>query len=117
MKDPSTDKDEAGAMFSGPQNTVKQGQPIPLAYGKVMVGGTPITMGFGNYKLKPTNGFHFASDNPDAWDGVLYEAGANNAASTSDTNNNSGQGGSEGDSHSDQNSDQGADPTGEESHR
>ena len=113
MKDPSVDKDEQGAMFGGPQNTIKQGQPIPLAYGKIMVGGTPINMGFGNYKLKPTNGYHFDSDNPDAWDGVLYEAGAVNAASTSSTNTNTGQGGSSGDVTTDDTFDQDSDTTNE----
>ena len=110
-KEPSKDADEQGAMFSGPVNTIKQGQPVPLAYGKVMVGGTPINMGFGNYKLQPTNGFHFLSDNPDSWDGIVYEAGATNSGSSSSTNDNTATDGGTGDANSDGNSSKNVDDT------
>ena len=73
-KDPSTDKEEEGAMFGGPANTLKHGQPIPLCYGKLMVSGTPINFGFGAYKLEPANNLVFGSDNPNAWDGEIYLA-------------------------------------------
>ena len=100
VKAPSNDADEQGAMFSGPATTIKQGQPVPIAYGKVMVGGTPITTGFGNYKLEPTNGYHFLSDNPDAWDGVIYEGGATNSGSDDDTTDSDSTGGSDNDTSS-----------------
>ena len=72
MDDPSNDKDEEGAMFGGPAQTVKHGQPVPICYGKLMVGGTPINFGFGVDKLSPSNGLVFSSDNPSAWDGEIY---------------------------------------------
>ena len=72
MKEPSNDKEEEGAMFGGPANTIKHGLPVPLAYGKVLVGGTTINFGFGAWKLEPTNGYVFSSDNPKAWDGKAY---------------------------------------------
>ena len=75
--DPSNDKDEEGAMFGGPAQTVKHGQPIPMCYGKMMVGGSPITFGFGVNKLQPTNGLVFSSDSPNAWDGEIYSNDAN----------------------------------------
>ena len=75
--DPSNDKDEEGAMFGGPAQTVKHGQPIPMCYGKMMVGGSPITFGFGVNKLQPTNGLVFSSDSPNAWDGEIYRNDAN----------------------------------------
>ena len=75
--DPSNDKDEEGAMFSGPAQTVKHGQPVPICYGKMMVGGTPINFGFGTTKLQPSNGLIFGSDNPNAWDGEIYSCDAN----------------------------------------
>ena len=97
-KEPSKDKEEEGAMFGGPANTVKNGIPIPMAYGKILVGGSPINFGFGAWKLEPTNGFVFSSDSPNSWDGVLYEAGSNISGSTSDVNDGSGtQDGSTGD--------------------
>jgi predicted phage tail protein len=73
-KEPSTDKEEEGAMFGGPAATLKHGQPVPICYGKLMVSGTPITFGFGAYKLEPTNNMVFGSDNPNAWDGEVYLA-------------------------------------------
>ena len=72
MDDPSNDKDEEGAMFGGPAQTVKHGQPVPICYGKLMVGGTPINFGFGVDKLSPSNGLVFSSDNPSAWAGEIY---------------------------------------------
>ena len=72
MDDPSNDKEEEGAMFGGPAQTIKHGQPVPLCYGKMMVGGTPITFGFGVNKLEPTNGLVYGSDSPGAWDGEIY---------------------------------------------
>lgn len=71
--DPSNDTDEEGAMFSGPTNTVKHGQPVPLCYGKLLVGGVPINFGFGNLKINPSHSITFQSDNPNAWDGVVYD--------------------------------------------
>ena len=100
MKEPSKDKEEEGAMFGGPANTIKNGLPVPMAYGKVLVGGAPINFGFGAWKLEPTNGFVFASDSPNSWDGILYQSGSN-SGSTSDTNDGSGtQDGAAGDTQS-----------------
>lgn len=100
MKEPSKDKEEEGAMFGGPANTIKNGLPIPMAYGKVLVGGAPINFGFGAWKLEPTNGFVFASDSPNSWDGILYQSGSN-SGSTSNPNDGSGsQDGAAGDTQS-----------------
>jgi predicted phage tail protein len=100
MKEPSKDKEEEGAMFGGPANTIKNGLPVPMAYGKILVGGAPINFGFGAWKLEPTNGFVFASDSPNSWDGILYQSGSN-SGSTSDTNDGSGtQDGAAGDTQS-----------------
>jgi hypothetical protein len=90
---PSKDKDEEGAMFGGPANTVKNGVPVPLSYGKILVGGTPINFGFGAWKLEPTNGFVFASDNPKAWDGEIYDAAGNVAVDYGSTVTGSGPAG------------------------
>ena len=92
--DPSNDKDEEGAMFSGPAQTVKHGQPVPICYGKMMVGGSPITFGFGVNKLEPTNGLVFSSDNPNAWDGEIY---SNDANLRNGDNGGHGGGGQDGD--------------------
>ena len=94
--DPSNDRDEEGAMFSGPAQTVKHGQPVPICYGKMMVGGTPINFGFGTTKLQPSNGLVFGSDNPNAWDGEIYSPDANLRNGSNDSNAGGGQDGSGG---------------------
>jgi predicted phage tail protein len=44
---PKPDKGKAGgAFFSGPINTIKQGQPVPLLYGELIVGGAPISVSY-----------------------------------------------------------------------
>ena len=43
-KSPSKSKD--GYLFNGPENTVKQGIPVPLCYGELIVGGAPVNFGF-----------------------------------------------------------------------
>ena len=35
-------------LFQGPVNTMTQGMPIPIAYGELIVGGAPISVGFSN---------------------------------------------------------------------
>jgi predicted phage tail protein len=98
MKDPSNDKDEEGGMFGGPASTLKQGQPIPLAYGKLLVSGTPITFGFGAYKLEATNDLVFGSDNPNAWDGERYlSASTGNEGGGDDNSHSENEDGSPGD--------------------
>jgi predicted phage tail protein len=44
---PKPDKGkQGGAFFSGPINTIKQGQPVPLLYGELIVGGAPISVAY-----------------------------------------------------------------------
>lgn len=52
---PKPDKGKsAGAFFSGPVNTIKQGQPVPLLYGELIVGGAPISVSFTKSKITST---------------------------------------------------------------
>ena len=37
-----------GYLFSGATNTAVQGMPVPLAYGELVIGGTPISVNFDN---------------------------------------------------------------------
>lgn len=53
MPKPSKGK-SAGAFFSGPVNTIKQGQPVPLLYGELIVGGAPISVSFTKSKITST---------------------------------------------------------------
>ena len=49
---PSESKD--GYLFNGPENTVKQGIPVPLCYGELIVGGAPVNFGFIGDTTRPT---------------------------------------------------------------
>ena len=51
-------------LFGGPVNTVKSGIPIPLAYGKLQVSGTPINFGFTSRRIKSHTGW-VNINNPD----------------------------------------------------
>jgi predicted phage tail protein len=48
MPDPSVDgtDNNKNYLFSGPANTVAQGQAVPLAYGELIVGGAPISLSY-----------------------------------------------------------------------
>lgn len=48
-------------LFDGPQNTVKEGLPVPLAYGQVLVGGATISFGFTDREVSSASGFTFSS--------------------------------------------------------
>jgi predicted phage tail protein len=51
MKAPKHNKDEEKGLFNGPENTLIQGTPVPIAYGKLLIGGKPISVNF-----KPSGG-------------------------------------------------------------
>ena len=50
-KPPKHNKDEETGLFNGPENTLVQGTPVPVAYGKLLIGGKPISVNF-----KPSGG-------------------------------------------------------------
>lgn len=42
-KPPKTKEEEKGpGIFDGPENTIKSGQPVPILYGQLLIGGAPI---------------------------------------------------------------------------
>jgi len=52
---PSNSSD--GYLFNGPENSVKQGIPLPLCYGELIVGGAPINFGFTDRRADYASGF------------------------------------------------------------
>lgn len=48
-------------LFDGPVNTVKQGVPVPLAYGQILAGGGTISFGFTDTAVNSHRGFTFGS--------------------------------------------------------
>ncbi len=58
MTPASPSKSKDGYLFNGPENTVKQGIPIPLCYGELIVGGAPVNFAFIGDVTRPT-GYNF----------------------------------------------------------
>jgi len=46
-----------GYLFNGPESSVKQGIPVPLCYGELIVGGAPINFGFTDRRADYASGF------------------------------------------------------------
>ena len=40
------EQQEEGYLFNGPVNNIAQGLPVPVCYGELMVGGSPISVSF-----------------------------------------------------------------------
>lgn len=51
-KSPSKSRD--GYLFNGPENTIKQGIPVPLCYGELIIGGAPVNFGFIGDTTRPS---------------------------------------------------------------
>ena len=58
-------------LFDGPVNTTKQGIPVPLAYGQLLVGGATISFGFTDTEVTSASGFTFSNST-----GGVYSASA-----------------------------------------
>ncbi len=87
---------EEGYLFDGPSNVIKQGIPVPLCYGQLEIGGTPMNFGFTNNITKPV-GYTFAGKNGaippnsnDGWGRYCFNAtddgndGSNNRSESRD---------------------------------
>ena len=48
-------------LFNGADNSLEQGQPVPLLYGKMKIGGVPISQQFTPNRIKNTNGYVYLS--------------------------------------------------------
>jgi len=57
-------------LFDGPVNNTKEGLPVPLAYGQVLVGGATIAFGFTNREVTAQSGFKFSKNTG----GVTYSS-------------------------------------------
>ena len=52
-------------LFNGANNTIEQGQPVPLLYGEMRVGGLPISQQFSSGRLKNNQGYVYLSGDTD----------------------------------------------------
>jgi predicted phage tail protein len=61
---PETDSRETNEayLFDGPVNQLKQGVPVPIAYGELVVGGSPMNVSYRSSKF-PSGGYNFGAWN------------------------------------------------------
>ena len=52
-------------LFNGSNNSIEQGKPVPLLYGKMKIGGVPISQQFNPLRIKNTNGYFYLSGDSD----------------------------------------------------
>jgi len=52
-------------LFNGADNTIEQGQPVPLLYGEMRIGGLPISQQFSVGRIKNTQGYQYLSGDTD----------------------------------------------------
>lgn len=51
--------EQKSTMFNGPINNTKSGIPVPIAYGKMEVGGAVVNFGFTDYRITGNQGYTF----------------------------------------------------------
>jgi len=103
---PEVDASEAnkGYLFGGATNTAVQGMPVPLAYGELIIGGTPISV---NYDNRPIAiGTYTNSDDEGKtlidYTGGAYVPPSNDATTTTSSGSDATDGiGDEGDDYTD----------------
>ena len=59
--DPEELNEEESTLFNGPINNTKSGIPVPLAYGRMEVGGAVVNFGFTDYRIRGNQGYQFVS--------------------------------------------------------
>jgi len=55
-------EENKGYLFSGPVNNIAQGMPVPVAYGELVIGGSPISV---NYETRPIKFGTYTNDTSD----------------------------------------------------
>ena len=59
--EPESLDEQESTLFNGPINNTKSGIPVPLAYGRMEVGGAVINFGFTDYRITGNQGYQFVS--------------------------------------------------------
>ena len=54
--EPESLDEQESTLFNGPINNTKSGIPVPLAYGRMEVGGAVINFGFTDYRITGNQG-------------------------------------------------------------
>ena len=77
-------------LFNGANNSIEQGQPVPVLYGTVKIGGTPISQGFKPGQLKGRN---YSVSNASSAGYIYYGTASSGTNATTSTNSSQSGGG------------------------
>jgi len=62
-KDAGDMESDPSYFFNGAENNIEQGSPVPLLYGKMKIGGNPISQGYAPGRITNNRGYYYASNN------------------------------------------------------
>ena len=62
-KDAGKMESDPSYFFNGAENNIEQGSPVPLLYGKMKIGGNPISQGYAPGRITNNRGYYYASNN------------------------------------------------------
>jgi len=86
--DPDELDEEKSTMFNGPINNTKSGIPVPIAYGKMEVGGAVVNFGFTDYRIRGNEGYTFVGKGTNSTTGYISTSEGGGGGSVSQPANN-----------------------------
>ena len=78
--EPEELNEDDSTLFNGPINNTKSGIPVPLAYGRMEVGGAVVNFGFTDYRITGNQGYQFVSKGTTSGTGTGGGGGGGSAA-------------------------------------
>ena len=85
--EPESLEEEESTLFNGPINNTKSGIPVPLAYGRMEVGGAVVNFGFTDYRITGNQGYQFVSKGTSSGSGTGGGGGGGRRKSNSKDSN------------------------------
>jgi len=86
--DPDELDEEKSTMFNGPINNTKSGIPVPIAYGRLEVGGAVVNFGFTDYRIRGNEGYTFVGKGTNNTTGYISTSEGGGGSSVSQPANN-----------------------------
>ena len=80
--------EEESTLFNGPINNTKSGIPVPLAYGRMEVGGAVVNFGFTDYRITGNQGYQFVSKGTSSGSGTGGGGGGGGTGSANNEDSN-----------------------------
>ena len=85
--EPESLDEQESTLFNGPINNTKSGIPVPLAYGRMEVGGAVVNFGFTDYRITGNQGYQFVSKGTSSGTGTSGGGGGGGTGSSAKDSN------------------------------